>query len=74
MYACKSNRIAYLKKPKLKIMKIEYTPTRRLNKADLPTFGLPTIATLGRRWSGIYKLKQQLLSVLPFKVVLNHQR
>lgn len=25
------------------------TPTRRLNRADLPTFGLPTIVTLGRR-------------------------
>lgn len=25
------------------------TPTRRLNNADLPTFGLPTIATFGRR-------------------------
>uniref|UniRef100_A0A2P2LKN4 Uncharacterized protein n=1 Tax=Rhizophora mucronata TaxID=61149 RepID=A0A2P2LKN4_RHIMU len=31
-----------------------FPPTRRLNNADLPTFGLPTIATFGRRWSGMF--------------------
>ena len=25
-----------------------------MKRADFPTFGLPTIATLGRRWSGIW--------------------
>jgi len=40
-------------KKKLKFREIFNTPTRRLNNADLPTFGLPTIATLWRRWSGI---------------------
>lgn len=41
------------------------TPTRRLNNADLPTFGLPTMVTLGRRWSGICRWN--------FKWVITHK-
>ena len=32
-----------------------FRPIRRLNSADLPTFGRPTIATLGSVWVSITK-------------------
>lgn len=36
-------------------------PARRLNKVDLPTFGRPTMAIIGKAMAGIRQLSGQLM-------------
>jgi hypothetical protein len=64
-----------INKKKTKEIKKKFnTPTRRLNNADLPTFGLPTIAILGRRLSGIYHSKETKVQYLIYFKLFGHKK